>query len=315
MNHNDPFGNESTQASHPYNPNEHYRPLRVQRGSRLNRRSGNRRGCTGCILILLALLLLAGLPALLYLFMPLQTNLLLLGIDRPPVGTSTSRTDTIVLMRVNPLAPKVTLLSIPRDLWVPIPGVGENRINTAHFFAEAKQKGSGPQAVLNTFEADFGVKIPYYMRVQFDGFKEIVNAMGGITLNFPQDMGGFTTGTHHLNGDQALGFARDRKGADDFFRMQHAQMLLSAAAKQMLNPLEWVRLPLIYAAVMHTVDTNVPFWQIPRLGVAVLRASISGMDSHTLSREMTTPFTTNQGAQVLLPKWDMIRPLLKQLGF
>src|SRR5512143_2909425 len=103
----------------------------------------------------LVLLILIGLGA--YFLAPLRTNVLIMGIDRPPEGTAISRTDTLILMTVAPLKPYVGMLSIPRDLWVKIPGVGENRINTAHFFAEAQQKGAGPAAAMQTIRQNFGV--------------------------------------------------------------------------------------------------------------------------------------------------------------
>ncbi|MGW8252006.1 MAG: LCP family protein, partial [Anaerolineales bacterium] len=79
----------------------------------------------------------------LYFFAPLRTRLLVLGIDYAPPGSIVGRSDTIILMSINPLQPRVAMLSIPRDLWLPIPGIGENRINTAHFFAEAEVPGTG----------------------------------------------------------------------------------------------------------------------------------------------------------------------------
>jgi LCP family protein required for cell wall assembly len=248
-----------------------------------------------------------------YLFFPLSTRVLILGIDRAPDGSFTGRSDTIILMQVDPLKPDVKMLSIPRDLWVPIQGVGENRINTAHFFAEANKKGSGPQAAIQTVEANFGVNIPYYARVRFDGFKEVVDAMGGIDVNLAQPMGGLSAGRHHLDGTKALAFARDRKGTDDFFRMAQGQFILIQAARQLINPLTWPRYPVIAATFLSVVDTNLPAWQWPRLAVALLRAGPNGADHRSLTREMVTPFTTSGGAQVLAPDWDRIHPLVQEM--
>jgi anionic cell wall polymer biosynthesis LytR-Cps2A-Psr (LCP) family protein len=98
----------------------------------------------------------------------------------------------MILMAVNPLQPRVTMLSIPRDLWVSIPNVGENRINTAHFFAEAADPGSGPRAALETVRQNFRRAHRYYVRVRFDGFVEIINAMDGVTITWssPPFVGG-----------------------------------------------------------------------------------------------------------------------------
>ena len=121
----------------------------------------------GCCILWAALALLLGLVVMLplaaYLLTPTPTStFLILGIDRPPQGTNTSRTDTIILVKVAPTTPTVRMLSIPRDLWVQIPGVGENRINTAHFFAEANQPGSGPAATALTVQEDFGIPVQSY---------------------------------------------------------------------------------------------------------------------------------------------------------
>lgn len=302
--------NAPTQPVQIIDPLAHYQPIRVPR--KPARQSPPRRG--GCCGGLLLTVLIAGvLLVAAYLVFPYPTRLLLLGVDRAADGSFTGRTDTIMLIQVNPLRPDVAMLSIPRDLWVPIAGVGENRINTAHFFAEANQPGSGPRAVVDVVEANFGLRLTYYARVRFDDFKNVVDAMGGIDINLAEPMGGLPAGRHHLNGEQALAFARDRKGTDDFFRMNQGQYILIAAARQMINPLTWPRIPLIVSAFLNTVDTNLPIWEWPRLGLALVRSGMEGIDHRTINREMVTPFVTDQGAQVLLPNWDAIRPVIREM--
>jgi len=295
----------SPPAIDPPDPIAAYQPIRIPRQKRRPRKARS----LGCALLPLFILLCL----LAYLLAPLPTQVLLLGLDRAPEGSDASRTDTMILMAVNPLQPRVTMLSIPRDLWVSIPNVGENRINTAHFFAEASDPGSGPRAALETVRQNFGVPTRYYVRVRFDGFVDIVNAMGGVTITLEQPTGLLEAGTHPLDGTQALAFVRDRSGADDFFRMAHAQILLKAAVQKWLNPLTWVRLPAVAAALSRSLDTNLPFWQWPRIAVAVARSLLGGLDARTLPREAVTPFVTNEGAAVLLPNWDLIRPLVDEL--
>ncbi len=270
-----------------------------------------RKGCGCCVwgLIIPVLAILIG-----YLLFPYRTNVLVLGVDRTPEGTFVGRTDTIMLLSVIPLKPNVNLLSIPRDLWVNIPNYGENRINTAHFFAEANLAGSGPDAAMQTIQNNFGLTVHNYVRFNFDGFKEIVNAMGGITIEIPEPMSGFEPGTYTLDGEQALAFARDRQSSDDFFRMQRGQMVLKAAVKQMLNPLTWPRIPQIISTGLQAVDTNIPFFEIPRIGLALVRAIISDtINSQTITREMVYPTITTDGANILLPNWEMINPLLMEM--
>ncbi len=112
-------------------------------------RTRRRGGCCSCGPLVLLGLLLAFVLAV-YFLAPLRSNVLLMGVDYAPNGSNVSRSDTIILTSIIPLQPYVGMLSIPRDLWVNIPGVGENRINTAHFFAESQQSGSGPQALMDT---------------------------------------------------------------------------------------------------------------------------------------------------------------------
>jgi LCP family protein required for cell wall assembly len=248
-----------------------------------------------------------------YAFAPIRTNLLVLGIDYAPPGNAISRSDTIIMATIIPTGPKVATLSIPRDLWVNVPGVGENRINTAHFYAEGQQLGSGPLATMETIRQNFGIDVDYYVRLRFEAVRSVVNAMGGVDIVLEKPMAGYTEGEYHLTGRKALAFARHRLGSDDFFRMEQGQLLIKAILKQMLHPKTWPRIPLMMAAAASEVDTNVPWWQWPRLGIALLRAGPDGIESHSIERRMTTSYTTNEGANVLLPDWSQINPLVKEI--
>jgi len=269
-------------------------------------------GC-GCGTFVGGILLALAIVLVVYLFAPLRTNILLLGIDYAPPGSSVSRSDTIVLATIIPMEPYIGVLSIPRDLWVNIPGVGENRINAAHFFAEAQQAGSGPKASIDTIKQNFGVDVDYFLRLRFEGVRSVVDAMGGVDIVLDRPMAGYPAGSHHLTGNKALAFARHRLGSDDFFRMEQGQLLLKAIFRQLLQPSMWPQLPNILIAIMKEVDTDVPTWQWPRLALAILRAGPDGLDNRTIARDMTTPFTTNEGASVLLPNWSKIEPLIEEM--
>jgi len=96
--------------------------------------------------------------------------------------------------------------------------------------------------------------------------------------------------------------------------MQRGQMVMIAAIKQIINPMTWPRIPVILSAVMSSVNTDIPIWQLPRIGIAVVRAVLAdSINNQTITREMVTPFTTSEGANVLLPNWDAINPLLFEL--
>jgi len=249
----------------------------------------------------------------LYFLAPFRTNILLLGTDRTE-GVNIGRSDTMILTSIVPLLPNVVMLSIPRDLWVTIPGVGEDRINTAHFYAEANQPGSGPQAALETIQTNFGVRVSRYISINFDGFVERVNAVGGVDIELKQDEGGLSAGMHHLDAGETLAFVRERYSSDDFFRMAHGQMVLRAMALKMANPVNWGRWPGVIAGLSQAVQTNLPIYDWPRLGLALVRAALTNsINSRVLDRDYVTPFTTDQGANILLPNWDAIRPLIVDL--
>lgn len=248
-----------------------------------------------------------------YAFAPFRSNILILGIDRTPEGTDIGRSDTIILLGLQPLTGHANLLSIPRDLWVPIPGYGENRVNAAHSFGELERTGYGPVLALATVRQNFGVGVSQYLRVRLEGFADVVDALGGIEIKLDQPAAGYSPGTYTLNGAQALAFVRDRSG-DDFFRMQHGQIFVMAVIKKMINPLSWLHLPGALYAMLQTVDTNIPIWDWPRLSLAMLRAVLfNGIEAVTIPREAVTPWVTDAGAQVLLPNWDLILPLMHEM--
>lgn len=248
-----------------------------------------------------------------YLFFPLNHTILILGIDRAFENTAVGRSDTNILLAVRPLPGTVSVLSIPRDLWVTIPNYGENRINAAHFFGEGEQSGNGPQLAVSTIEANFGVPVDHYIRIQLEKFPMIVDAMGGVEVQLETNMAGYPAGTHLLNGTQALAFVRDRSGTDDFFRMAQGQVFLSSFLRTLLNPTTWIKAPQILTAMLQTIDTDIPVWQMPRLAVGAVRAFLlEKIEFVTIQREMVVPWLTPAGAQVLLPDWPKIRPVLQK---
>lgn len=298
----------------PTNVNRPVPPvMQPQHAGQRQRRSAKRQSGCGCGLFFGGMALALAFVFTVYLLAPFRTNILILGIDYTPIENVVGRSDTIIMTTILPLEPYVGALSIPRDLWVGIPGIGENRINTAHFFAEGQQAGSGPAAAMTTIENNFGVRMDYFVRIQFDGVRSIVNAMGGVDIEIDKPMAGYTAGKHHLTGRKALAFARNRSGSDDFFRMEQGSVLIRAILRQLIQPRMWPRLPMVLAATVDQIDTNVPLWQWPRLGLAVLRAGPDGIDYRSIDRDMVTPFTTNQGASVLLPEWSRINPVVAEI--
>jgi anionic cell wall polymer biosynthesis LytR-Cps2A-Psr (LCP) family protein len=125
--------------------------------------------------------------------------------------------------------------------------------------------------------------------------------------------GGYTAGAYHFNGQDALAFVRERSTSDDFSRMQRTQTLILATGTKAFQPSNWNRLPSFIYALIQTVDTNIPLWQLPRLILALLRVPFVGVDSRTITSQMAVPFQTSGGAQVLAPIWEAINPVLLQM--
>jgi LCP family protein required for cell wall assembly len=267
-----------------------------------------------------------------YLLAPGSTRILLLGIDYTDPALpeeATARSDTIMMVNIEPvgigkprpasaplvsiLRPYVGVLSVPRDLWVVIPGVGENRINTAHFYAESQVPGSGPAALQQTIALNFGLQLPYYLRIRFDGFRLVVDALGGVDVTLDEPMAGYEPGRYHLTGRKALAFVRYRADSDDFQRMSHGQFMLKALFKNLLNPLKWPRLPAVWKAFKESVDTNIPAWMWPRLAMTLLRAGPHGIDNRVIDRTMVEDFMTNEGAMVLKPNWPAINTVIEEM--
>ena len=248
-----------------------------------------------------------------YIIYPPRTNVLVIGIDAAPENTYLGRSDTIILTTAQPLKPYFGMLSIPRDLWVDIPGVGKNRINTANIYAELDKPGTGPYALLDTIQQNFGIDVDYYVRIRFAGFEHIVEAMDGVVVELDRPMSGYPAGAHRLDGQGALAFVRDRSGTDDFYRMARGQLFIKAVLKQIANPRQLKYLPSVVRATTETIDSNVPIWHWPRLIFTILRVGSDDIDNHVITRDLVNPFTTEDGAQVLAPDWGKIEPLLTEI--
>lgn len=248
-----------------------------------------------------------------YFLAPLRSNILILGVDGGLGRGELGRTDTIILATISPLQPKVGMLSIPRDLWVSQLDGSENRINTAFFFAEAAKAGSGAEATRQVIYKNFGIPVNYAIVLRMDGVVGIVDALGGIDIQLDQSNAGYSAGMHHLDGVQALEFARNRSGSDDFSRMMQGQILLRGLLREIIKPTSWPRLPAFYLAVREAAQIDIPLWLWPRLGLAILRAGPTGITARAINREMVTPFTTSGGAQVLQPDWEAIGIVIEEV--
>lgn len=194
-------------------------------------------------------------------------NILVMGIDRVPnakAGTPevfAGRSDTLLLLRVDPNDDSVNLLSIPRDTQVEIPGVGVTKVNDANVRGGAKLAAKTVSRTLN------GVKIDRYIRVSTNAFRELVDLLGGVQVYVPTPMSyedktqklkiNLATGWQTLNGDQAEQFARFRgDGYGDIGRVQRQQVLLKALLKRLTDPTTLPRIPALIGTLQQYIDTN-----------------------------------------------------------
>jgi polyisoprenyl-teichoic acid--peptidoglycan teichoic acid transferase len=288
-------------------------------------------GCwlAGCFLGLLPLVIAVGLVGGLFLagWLSGRLNVLILGLDRRPDETGPVRTDSLILTTFDPQQPQAALLSIPRDLWVTIPGIGENRINTANYFGDLAQPGYGPELARQTVQNNFGPVIHGTVLVDFAGFVSLIDALGGIDLNVPETIVddryptpdyGWTTitipaGPQHMDGETALIYARTRHADSDFGRTERQQQVLRALFVRALQPSAWPRLPTAWAAARAYFTTDLNEVDFATIFLSTLLVGPQGLQSYSVNQDMTIPFTTDSGAQVLLPRWEVILPLVSEI--
>jgi len=249
--------------TNPYTPSRITQPIRMVR-------KRSRRGSLGWLLFgcLMLPVFCCGLSLLTYLIFPPQPlDVLVLGVDGREGEGYVSRTDSVMLIGVVPRQLRVSMLSIPRDLFVDTPGYGRQRVNTVNVLGEQEQLGGGPILVGAAMQQTFGVGVDRYVRLDFDGFVKLVDAVGGITIDverrivdtlYPTGDGGvmtvqFETGVQEMDGERALIYARTRQADDDYFRAGRQQQVVSALFAKLVNPLRW---PAAWAAVSQAVDTN-----------------------------------------------------------
>ncbi len=255
-----------------------------------------------------------------------RITVLLLGIDERAQETGPFRSDTIMLLTLDPASMQAGVLSIPRDLWVPIPGYREGRINTANFLGDLHDHtGGGTALAVETVEYNIGIPIDHYVRVNFDAFVTLVNQVGGVdiyvetTINdplYPDHHYGYDplyieAGWHHFDGEMALKYARTRHGSNDFDRARRQQQVMSAVLDRVISyellPDLARNAPSLYQTLQDSVVTDLALDQIlalANLAVSVDKEQIRyGVIDHTC----TQPYITADGAQVLIPLRERIR--------
>jgi len=251
-------------------------------------------------------------PALAFTFPDHYVNILLLGSDKRPTSGAW-RTDSMIIVSVDTQANVVRLLSIPRDLWVYIPNHGYNRINTADLWGELDKKGTGPERVKQTIHYNLGIPIHYYVRVDFQGFMKIIDTVGGIDVDVDCALPdiNLSAGLHHMDGRDALRYARSRKSTNDFDRGRRQRKVLLALWDQSLNLGIIPKLPELWRAMSSSFETDMTLDQVINLAYIGVRHKPQRILSRAIGPRQVQSWVTPEGAAVLLPREDRIRALLE----
>lgn len=184
-----------------------------------------------------------------------RLNVLLLGVDARP-GEKDARSDSMIVVSIDRDTKKIAMISIPRDTLVNIKGHGEDKINAAN------QIG-GADLARSTVEDLLGIEIPYYVKTNFNGFKDIVDTLGGVELDvekrmyYPSEGINLKPGVQELNGSKALAYVRFRHDAlGDIARTERQQKFLTALAKETMQASTIIKLPKLVPQLMDAVETN-----------------------------------------------------------
>lgn len=255
----------------------------------------------------LALYVIASPPAL---------NIIVMGIDARPGEGLLTRSDSNIVIGVQPSTLRASMLSIPRDLFITMPNRGLQRINTINALAEQQRQGSGGQALADSIANSFGFPVQRYLRVDFNGFVNLIDAIGGVTIDVPSaivdynyptinygvQIVRFEAGRQHMNGERALIYARLRPDSD-YHRAERQQIILRAVLNKLMNPIYW--LP-AWATLQQAVDTNLsPFDALTMLPPILL--NMGSIDQLVIDRNYIVP---RDGFAV--PNYDLLRPWISE---
>lgn len=247
-------------------------------------------------------------------------NFLLIGSDKRP--GSSYRTDTIVVAIVWPKEGQISLISIPRDLWIYIPTVGMQRINTAYQSGEISgYTGGGPGLLKDTISYNLGIRIDHTAMVDFDGFRRIVDTLGGVDVPIScaytdwrlidpsydiyneNNWWLYTVGPGqiHMDGDLALWYARARSKSNDFDRGRRQQEVLRSIFGQALKTDTFSKIPQLYNDFASAIITDLGLADMLRMAPYAFNFTNANIRGFYIRPPYVISWTTPGGAAVLLP--------------
>jgi len=253
-----------------------------------------------------------------------RITMLLLGVDRR--ATEASRSDTMILINIDPVTKAASMMSIPRDLKVIIPGYGVQKINAAYAFGDADSvPGGGPGLAIRTIEANFGFRVDYYAQVDFNGFIKLIDTVGGLTLDVPYPIKDdsypgpgnqymrifFKSGWQHMSGAQALEYARTRHDDGDDRRSARQQQVLLALRQQAATLSLLTKAPQLIADLGDAVRTDLPLAKALQLAKLGSEIDTSAIVQVSLNDALTVQSLPNQ-PYFLIADWNKVGSIMSQ---
>ena len=262
-----------------------------------------------------------------------RVTILMLGIDQRCEEDGPNHTDSMMLVTIDPVGLSAGILSLPRDMWVEIPGVGVDRINQANYYGEAYEyPGGGAALAVETVESFLGVKIDYFAAVNFDAFVEVVDEIGGIDIVVPEAIDDPTypdrcygydpfkieAGEQHLDGQAALKYARTRATlGGDVDRAGRQQAVVLAVRDRILSlnmlPSLVTQAPALWQTLQDNVRTDMSLEEAVQLALLVQDIPRSSIVTSVVDYDYVYAETTPDGRQVLVPIRENIRQLRNEL--
>ena len=254
-------------------------------------------------------------------------HILLIGLDSTR-NLGSMNTDVIIVAAINKDTNQVSLLSIPRDLWVYIPTYGWSRINIAHKIGHRTgYPGGGPGLLADTIAMNFGLPTDHWVRVDFRGFAQVVDALGGVdmTVNCPVNLRYkpptsdteeemiLDPGVYHMDGATALRYVRTRRGGSDFDRARRQHQFLKAVWAQTKSPDMLLKIPSLWSALQGAYETDLSLVDVVSLAPLALDLQPQRIRSRYINSRYTDDWRNAEGWRVLLPKYDEIQKLVTSL--
>lgn len=258
---------------------------------------------------------------------------LLLGSDQRSATQTYFRTDVLIIAALRPENMQVSLISLPRDLYVYIPTVGMDRVNAAYEYGIMYNYPGGGAALLkDTILYNLGVRIDHLAIVDFDGFRKIVDTLGGVDVPVycsytdwhlispaldPEnednwEMYTVGPGLEHMDGDLALWYARSRSKSSDFDRGRRSQEVLRALFKQAVSTDAVSKIPELYQDLSSSVITDLGLGDLLSLAPLALQMNNADISSYYVGRGYVSSWFTPGGASVQLPNGPAVQSLIQQ---